>query len=157
MENFIGREEINKMRTFRYIIFFLFSCNETQNNIHHIKYIVLKDYEAKETLNPILVFYNSSHNVDTNYYHWSFEILSNENTLNNIYKESKLFKNNLPDTSYKNWCHVEVFYDNEKKIDTIEIPMEKGVDYFDLLIKILEENKVKDLDIAVKKLNYMKD
>jgi hypothetical protein len=149
------------MRKYIYLILLLIACTQADKNVstNAVKYIVIKDYFMLDRITPILIISSGSHHVDTTYYDWDFHIIVNNKILESIKKESYLFKENLhnSDSTSKNRFHVEVCYDNIANIDTIELPMEKGVEYFNLLIKILEKNKIKDLDIAVKKLNYMKD
>lgn len=161
MASFIIKEEISFMKKIIYLILVLFSCGEikrTPTNTE-IKYIMLRDYNIKDRIDPFLIFYTELPEIDTTYYNWRFNIIVENSILKSINNQSSVFQNelNLKDTSYKSWFYIDICYLGREDIKSIKIPMEKGVEYFDMLIKILEENKIKDLEIAVKKLNYMKD
>jgi hypothetical protein len=142
-----------------FFVLVLFSCHNEIHKNENIKCIKLENYIVETKANPKLILATPSFKFDTNSRPWSFNIEVSDSILNQINKKSLEFHNNLnlEDINYKRWFNVDVYYKENGKIESIEIPMEKGVEYFDMLIKILEENKIKDLEIAVKKLNYMKD
>ena len=142
-----------------FCVLVLFSCHDEIPKNEKIKCIKLENYIVETKANPKLILATPSFKFDTNSRFWSFNIEVSDSVLNQINKKSLEFQNNLnlEDINYKRWFNVDVYYEENGKIESIEIPMEKGVEYFDILIKILEENKIKDLEIAVKKLNYMKD
>ena len=123
-----------------------------------IKWIKAENYKFSLGSTPTLLFSTLSFSEDTNFF-WLFNVVVPDTVLNEINEKSLEFKANLnlEDSSFKNWFSMDVYYANTNKVESIKLPMAKGLNYIDLLIKILEENKVKDLDIAVKKLNYMKD
>jgi hypothetical protein len=140
---------------------FIYGCNEAtlkKPDVEIINRIVIEDYRKPGGGSPELIFSGYKTQIDTNY-HWLFNIKVSAKSLNNLKTRSLKFSNYnvVTDSSAKFSFHLDIYYANTNKMETIGIPLEKGVDYFNLLIKIFEENKIKDLEIAVKKLNYMKD
>lgn len=141
-----------------FCMLFIIACNQRNYSNEAIDYIELRNNRKINRISPHLILSSSPTNIDTSYY-WVFNVIISNDVLQQVKQKSIAFNDalNITDTSFQNNFYIDIHYAKTNRLESIKIPANKWDNYFDLLIEIVDENKIKDLAIVKKKLNYMKD
>ncbi|MES2382146.1 MAG: hypothetical protein V4538_13960 [Bacteroidota bacterium] len=137
---------------------FIVACNQKNYSNEAIDYIELRNYRDINRISPHLLLSSYPTGIDTSYY-WVFNVIVPNDVLQQVKQKSIVFNDalNITDTSFQNNFYIDVHYAKTNRLESIKIPADKWDNYFDLLIEIVDKNKIKDLAIVKKKLIYMKD
>lgn len=134
----------------------VWACNTEKTYNVPISCIKLRDYNRPDMV-ATLLFTSIPDSSDSIF--WLYNIVVPDSVLKIINEKGVEFTQNLNllNSNFENAFYVDVYYKKSKEVKSLKIPMKEGNNYLDLLITILKDNKIKDLDIATKKLKYMKD
>ncbi len=146
----------SKLLIFLYLFVTAWACNTEKTVDGPISCIKLRDYNRPDLV-ATLLFTTIPDSSDSIF--WLYNIVVPDSVLQIINKKGIEFAQNLnlPNSNFENVFYIDVYYKKSKEVKSLKIPMNEGNNYLELLITILKDNKIKDLAIAMKKLNYMKD
>ncbi len=146
----------SKLLIFLYLFVTAWACNTEKTVDGPISCIKLRDYNRPDLV-ATLLFTTIPDSSDSIF--WLYNIVVPDSVLQIINKKGIEFAQNLnlPNSNFERAFYIDVYYLNPKQIKSIKLPMKEGNNYLNMLITTLKENKIKELDIAIKKLTYLKE
>ena len=138
------------------LFLFFESCNKDIEHPNKIKSIKIARYSYYTLSTPFLFLTTIPTNPDTNL--WLINIVVPDSVLNQVRQRGyDLYeKTDFKNVNLKKGLYVEFEFCNTKmKTEGYIYPLPNI--FLNLVSKTLKENDINDLDIALKKINYMKD